>query len=399
MKNLILMHLESLNKLNYDLNRDFYPFLHKFEKECVISEKYYSTATSTLMVLSDIMYGCMEQFESCKSLQDIPKNYNVKQSLFDCLKKEGYDTNIFIYPESGDVKSSERRHFLGFDVETTITESYSKFFDLIDNSLNSERFALLICPTISNLSINHHIDITDYNLWETNWEIGYRFLDRICERVVDLLRKKNKLDDTVIIFYGDHGDDYWGHGMHRGLTHAIEPNNLLIHTPFFIWNSNKKFEIENGLIQSSDLRGISMQLLKEERIEINRHYIISRNEYAAQNIRIDSFNKAYSICDGRYNMIVSNYGLELYDTVMDPACTNNLLKFFVLDKEILKFHYDSNLGYHYGMFFNSRQQRIIRVKFYTLCRQLKEEVLKLYSSANLTESDMLAEMKFDQIKY
>lgn len=41
----------------------------------------------------------------------------------------------------------------------------------------------------------------------------------------------------MIIAFGDHGDDFWGHGFNGGYTHGIEPYTPLVHTPAFIFLS------------------------------------------------------------------------------------------------------------------------------------------------------------------
>ena len=80
-RNLILVHLESLNNVLYRMNPSFFPTIRKIEADSVFFSRYFSTATSTLMVLADIFYGGMEQYEQCTSLEDIPQNYIYSSSL------------------------------------------------------------------------------------------------------------------------------------------------------------------------------------------------------------------------------------------------------------------------------------------------------------------------------
>ena len=70
-KNLLLLHLESLNLLNYKMNRDLFPTVSELEKKCKTFENYYSTATSTLMVVGDLLYGGMNLYEGCDSRKSI----------------------------------------------------------------------------------------------------------------------------------------------------------------------------------------------------------------------------------------------------------------------------------------------------------------------------------------
>ena len=401
MKNLLLVHLESLNLINYKLNSNLFPVLQEIMQKCLVFDQYYSTATSTLMVIGDLMYGGMTQYEECTSLDFIPSKYNISSSLFDDLKEMGYYTGIYVYPDGGDRESAEKRHLAGFCNQMELKMKYSDYISSFEKGMEHMPFALMACNYISNLSINQYVDISNYDMNTGYWEAGYCCMDRCCGDLLQLLKDRNIMENTVVVFYGDHGDDYWGHGMHSGLTHAIEPNNLLIHTPLFIWDGLKRDKPEhNGrLLQTSDLRSYIMKLLEGKSIDDlpQRSYVIARNEYAAQPVRPESFNKAYSITEGHYLLMASSAGLEMYDIQMDPACQNNLLRFFSYENGILKLKEEShkNFQYHFPGYLNSREQRILRQKFYELKHILKKEVLELYKVGGLNEAVMLTEMKFE----
>ena len=113
-KNLLLVHLESLNVLNYRMNPELFPALREIEKQCMVFDHYYSTATSTLMAIGDLLYGGMKIYEVCDSLDFIPKEYCYSSSLFDDLKEQGYHTGIYIYFDGADHESAEKRHLAGF---------------------------------------------------------------------------------------------------------------------------------------------------------------------------------------------------------------------------------------------------------------------------------------------
>lgn len=405
MKNLLLLHLESLNLLNYKINPDLFPVVREMEKQCIVFDQYYSTATSTLMVIGDLLYGGMKLYEECDSLAAIPKEYCYSSSLFDDLKEQGYNTGIYIYPDGADRESAETRHIAGFHNRMELIREYSKYVNAFDTKMNHQPFALMACNYISNLSFGSNVDINHYGMDTDYWEAGYRCMDRCCGDLLKLLEDKKLMNDTIVVLYGDHGDDYWGHGTHNGLAHAIEPNNLLIHTPLFIWDGIYREEPEHDqrLIQTSDLREIIMSMLNGKSIDNlpNRRYAISRNEYAAQPVREESFNKAYSVTEGRYLLMVSGKGLEMYDIKMDPACQNNVLRFFVYENGILKSNEQNAEIYrfHFSSFWNSREQRILRQKFYELRDILHDRALELYIAGGRSEKDMLDEMKFEKIVY
>jgi len=401
-KNLLLLHLESLNLLNYKMNPDLFPIIKELEKHCKVFDQYYSTATSTLMVIGDLLYGGMKLYEGCDSLAAVPKEYCYSSSFFDDLREAGYHTGIYIYPDGGDRESAETRHIAGFQSKMELIREYSRYVKVFDHIMDCPPFALMACNYISNLSYANYVDIGSYALDIDYWEAGYHCMDRCCGDLLKLLKNKDLMDNTVIVLYGDHGDDYWSHGAHNGLTHAIEPNNLLIHTPLILWDGvhREEPEYDHRLIQTSDLREMLMALLNGKAIENipNRQYTISRNEYAAQPVRAESFNKAYSVTDGRYLLMVSSKGLEMYDTKMDPACQNNILRFFIYENGILKSNEKNKeaLTFHFFYFWNNRNQRILRQKFYELRDVLYDKVLELYIAGGRNEKQMLDEMKFEK---
>lgn len=398
-KNILLIHLESVNKLNYSLNKHLFPFLSSIESSCVFFNNFFSTATSTLMVIGDLMYGDMDQYESLENLNesDGPANYKYTVSIFDELKENGYNTGIYIYPDGAGREAAERRHLAGFQHKMELIRDYDEYLAAFAKKMDTPPFALMACNYISNIGHNFHLDISPYDLDTGFLEAGYMELDRCCRDLFQLLKERNLLDDTVVILYGDHGDDYWGHGLHSGWAHGIEPNSLQIHTPMMIWDGKERRETEhnNLLLQTTDLTDIIRSAVNSEEIYYpdERRYSFSRSAYARQPVRVDSFNKAYSVTDGRYLLMVSCHGLELYDMMFDPTCMNNLLRFFSYEHEVLVIKPD--LKTHLQTYLNLREQRIIRQKFYELKEVLREKTITSYIAGGLTEEYMLKEMNFN----
>lgn len=408
MRNLIVIHLESLNNIIYRMNREKFPTLRKLEQKSLSFNKFFSTATSTLMVIGDLLYGGVEQYEQCNSLDYIPEEYVYKSSLFDELKEKGYKTNIYIYPDGGDRESAEKRHIAGFHNSMILIKDYNQYLEALNEAIDEEQpFALMTCNYISNLALNNYVPGAQCDSGSDKWEKGYFYMDKCVEDIWNILEKKKMLEDTTIIFYGDHGDDYWQHSFHGGLAHAIEPYAALVHTPFWIYDSRMINGEINDLVSTVDIKNIISYLLETEEKDINlqkinifkRKYVLSRSAYAAQPVREDTFNKAYSYTDGKYFMLVSPKGLELYDIEMDPGCQNNFLDFFVLQDAKLIFNNEiqKKLGFHSLNFMNEKEKRIIRQKFYFLRSSLKQEVKKLYDIVGNEKN--ISQMNFEKINY
>lgn len=404
-RNLVLIHLESLNNFTYKMNPDFFPFIRKIEKNSVSFGKYFSTATSTLMTLADIYYGGMEQYEQCTSLAYVPQDYPYKTSLFDDLKDKGYGTGLFVYPDGNDRDTAEQRHIAGFNNEMVLKENYKQYLAAINEIVKETPFALSLCNYISNMTYNHYTDKTGCMTGRETWEEGFRALDRSVEDIFNILEKRNVLDNTTVILYGDHGDDYWVHKA-KGRTHPIEPYTNLIHTPMMIYDVRLEPRYREELVSSIDLRNMVENLLCEKLCGEylgSRNMAISRILYAAQPVSVASMRKSYSITDGEVLLLVSEDGFEMYDIEMDPLCTNNLLYPFDYEREdeVLKFVRERYLygSYQYRDLMTRRELRYIRQRFYYLKVRLYDEVKRLYLAANLTEAQMTEEMKFDRIRY
>ena len=403
-KNLLLVHLESLNLIMYRMNRHMFPFLSEIEKNCFFFVKYFSTATSTIMVISDLFYGGLNQYEQCDSLACTLQEYVYESSLFDDLKQIGYYTEAFFYPGDRDTGDAQKRNMVGFHSNMVLKQDEKEYVLELEKAMENRPFALLACNYISNLA---HPVGTRLNSGVDDWKYGFEAVEQNIKDLFAYLKKEKLMDSTTIVFYGDHGDEYWTHGMHKGLAHATEPYAPLIHTPLFIWDSGLQQGYSERLIDTTDIRKLLYRVLAEG-MEINqavemvhRKYSLSRNAYVAQPLRKDSFSKAYSITDGKYLMMVSNEGLSLFDIEMDPTCHNNFLRFFVLENNLIKENdvVINQNSFHFRGFMNIREIRLLRQKFYYMRAVLYQEVAKLYIAGNRTVESMASEMNFNKINY
>ena len=408
-KNLLIIHLESLNYNNYSLNKEFFPFLSEFEKKCISFSNYYSTATSTLMVIGDLLYGGMDQYEKSTTLDDIPESYLYHDTLFDELKDNGYNTGIFVYPDGNNRKSAEEKHLAGFKNSMILKADYMEYLSAFKMLMENQPFALMGCNYISNSSFNKYADSGLSSNSFDRWEEGYKALDQSAKDLVNLLSEKDLLKSTIILFYGDHGDDYFTHGLKHGMTHAIEPNALLIHTPLFIYDSDTadSFSMEEGLLDTTDLRKILYNAVMGvdwlgKWKEVNKEIIYSRSAYAAQPIGNRHYYKGYSVSDGKLMLYVTQAGLEMYHIKMDSDCHNNLLKRFnyvedILTDDFSDEEYKEYSNWEWGIF-GKNSRSYIKQKFYYLRRILYEKTLHTYIAGGREEKEMLTEMRFDLIK-
>lgn len=407
MRNLILIHLESLNYMNYHLNQHMFPNLSKWEKKSLSFHNYFSTATSTWMVIADLLYGGMLQHEACRSLGDIPEKFCYDESLLDHLKKQGYETKTLIYENGGgDYEKIDGRHIVGFQNTMELVQGYPNYMEKIERTVKTGRpFALLLCNFLSSVTFNRCIPNLKSKSGLDRFETGFEFIDTWTNDIMKLLERENVIENTIVVFYGDHGDDYYGHGGHGGLTHALEPYANLIRTPFWIYDGRIPDKTYDCLIDSTDIKTLVEALLEtqkgnqEEGLDIPfKKYSLARNSYAAQSVRNGSFNKGYSLTDGRFLFLVSNLGMEMYDIRIDMPCQNNLLNYFTYQDGIL--HMDerkTSLAYHFTSLMDMCSFRQIRQKLYSLRQKTYDEVQVLFRYAECEEE--MRVLKFEEIHY
>ena len=410
MRNIVLIHLESLNYMHYQMNKELFPTLQKWEERSLSFSKYFSTATSTMMVLSDLAFGGILQNEPCDSVADGLRKYCYQESLLDNLKKRGYQVRIVGYPDNGfgDTAGCNQRNFIGYTVKLEEVESYKTYMGLLEDAMTEDGlFAVWPVNYISNISYNSRMENIDSLTGLERWNSGFLYMDQCVHDMMNILERKNLLDRTTVIFYGDHGDDMFSHGRHGGLTHAIEPYEALIHTPFWIYDSRFVPEKIEALIDTTDIRGITEQLLSlpEQKLDIRaltmpkRKFSLARNAYAAQKNRKKTFHKAYAITDGAFLFLVGDQGMELYHIGMDAPCQHNLLDYFEFDGKTLSLNKVAygRLKFHFLSLIDEWSLQQIEQVFYNCRTELMKKVKYLYEYAECPWFSV--EVKFGCINY
>ena len=395
MKNFILIHLESLSELIFRTNWQLFSNINKIIEESVYYSNYFSSATSTLMVISDICYGGMYR-EKCTKLENDYHDLENHTSLFDELVDTGYKAKGIIWPELTTYSKIIKGCILGKNMEVIAAQSYEDFLNIIENNIMStNQFALFIGNFSSHVSYRNVKGNDSY----MKWKEGYKQIDDTCGKVFEFLKKAHKEKDTVVVLYGDHGDDYWGHRFHNGYTHAIEPYSSIIHTPLMIYNNYIK-RIDEELISSLDLKNKILAAIMDNQEENHRKYIFSRNIFANQKADYTALSKGYAVANGKYILLTSIRGLELYNIKMDPANTCNLLEFFDIDSDgkiMFSSRFKKNQSMHFSDFFTDKEVRHLRCVYRQLRRVLLEQTEKIYKTIDKSIEDRDKELNFARI--
>ncbi len=406
MRNIVLVHLESLNTLNYRLNKEYFPIIQHIESQSVSFSKYYSTATSTLMVLGDIAYGreyINEPFRAMDWKRECPV---ANDSIFDRLEHMGYSVSALDFPPNGvDVGCMNDNDFIGKKTRLEEFRSIEDYHVRINSVLSGDKpFVLWLCNFISHIDFNQYASTKNDGL--SRWSEGYKAFDKEIAYIWDLLSDQGLLENTSVVFYGDHGDDIYSHGMCGGLTHAILPYEHMIHTPLFIYDCRFAAENIDSVISSKDIGDIIISIIESEAKGENdsfstminypkAEYAYARNMFAGQRVREKSFDKGYSVTDGEYQLVVSSKGLAMYKTDMDPMCHNNLLRYFeILDNNSLQ-KKNVPFRFHFKYLMDNGAYDIIIREYQVLLPLLKDYVDFIYKKGGCENREY--EMSFNRV--
>lgn len=371
MKNLVILHLESVSRLIYDMNPELFPNVYKFSEKCTRYRNYYSTATSTAMVLNDILYGDFYRIENTQYFGDFIQTHRNAESFVDVLAKQGYRTLGVHYPAAlGNEINPGHMYAKQHDLENypDCRKALTDVRETIDQaSTDKKNFLIYFCNEVSHLC---YTDERKFHIKDPTqrWQYGYRKIDETAGEILSYLQEKDLLKDTVVILYGDHGDDFYGHDFNSGYAHSIEPYANIIHTPFMLYDESIGAGEITDTICSLDIKQLVFNLVGFDRQEnpfvynryrSKREYVFSRNLFAGQTPKkidghISGVRKAYGITTPDYTLILTDEGWRMYLTQMDRTCSNNVLDFFWMTKnglrhicelDFLYVHYKSYMGY------------------------------------------------------
>lgn len=380
MKNLVILHLESLSWQIFYQQQGRLPFLRNILSKSMVLRNFFSSATSSIMAMSDFLYGNNFELDKCESFDDLNKGEDLEDSLLSILENHDYNVTGIGYPLAWRDDINNFKIWNSANVFKWVNNE-SDFYSTIEKSFSSKK------PFMSYVwDVRSHLYYTDAvkDSGKTSLEkidLGYSCLDSTVSKVFKLLEEKRLLDDTIVIGFGDHGDEFWTHAFNGGFCHSNEPYTDLIWTPAFIYDSDKKFSELDDLVSLIDFKksclstvGIKnknkfkysgVDLFSEE-----NQFIYSQNLFTSQSEKSD-LNKAFSVTNKNYHLIVSKYGLEMYAYRFDPMNHNNLLNFFDFKNGVLKFVDKSRAHPHFQRFFAKDQVADIVDNFNILVEKLR----------------------------
>lgn len=404
-KNLLIFHMESVSNVIFKYNEECFDAIKDLHDNATYFSNYYSSATSTYMVIFDLFFQNNDAIEKSEYLEDI---FSVKvdsKSLWHLLEKNKYRTYNYFLGVSEDEQEQIKNlgKMMSNHSETWIGDLWNEYEDKFTDMLESNNlFAAFIDDNASHIAYNgKRLNRDNYN--GENWyKKRYETINTTLKNTIYLLKKNGKLKDTIIVVYGDHGEEYWNHGTYEGYTHAIEPFTSIISCPLVVYGIKNKNIDSKILLSTKDIFKIISYALDINTELPDNKVVYSRNLFANQVRMSDVFNKTYGVTNGEYVLMASKKGLSMYSNKMDPYNQCNLLCFFFLKKHCIKLRKKYSLfrSGHYRSYMTDKEVLYLNKQYKELLNELKKYVnSQTYLSTDICLNKINIDKKFNNNLY
>ena len=338
MKNLLILHLESIARERLAVFASSFPHTRRLTRDARVFDRFFSSATSTLMVVTYLFHGNDFEFDRESRFEGMRPAAN-NRHLFSILRDRGYAANLLCL-NAFETHRPTRLAAWPDDLPPVFgTHDFSTLQQRFDALTDAEPFAIYVWDLITH--IEHSLAVAPFASGLTD-QVGRAcaVADDAIGTMLATLERKGKLANTVVVLYGDHGDDYWTHGFKGGMVHGTEPYTHVTWTPLAIAGPGITPGVGDGIVTTIDIAPTCLALLGvDERLPFahsgcdvlaaTRDVAFSQNFTANQpDDRTLGIAKAFAVADDTYNLMASSRGLELYAYRLDPGNHCNLLEFF-----------------------------------------------------------------------
>lgn len=403
-KNLVFIHLESISNTILWQYRAELKTIWWMMQQSFFYNRFYTSATSTVMSLQHIWNGASDIYDSVSTFGQMHERAHPSQKAYyiDYTGAPGVNTIPYLAALAGyDVPDrvtfvhefqtterveKERNIVKGPDHDALLPVISAALAQKVHDGVP---FTFFYVPGITHVTCEDRVKNAATS-FSDRFRLGYIRLDEQVKNVLGLLHAYKLMDNTIIVFYGDHGDELWSHGLIGGWCHVTTPYASLCWTPLFIYDSDCAPGSSDQVVSSIDLKETLLKRLvpgfepekrtfsenwKNYAPEWNgcrtlehpvpfkrspfcgvdagketRKYAFSQSLFALQleyNDPVESLVKGYAVTDGIYRLCVTSGGreprdggLEFFCDRVDPTNHRNLLSFFQLDSngDIVKFY-------------------------------------------------------------
>ena len=339
-RNLVVLHLESISWRTIQSFPEAFPHLSRFMPEARVYRSYFSSATSTQMVLAYLFHGNDFEMDAGLGLSKPAAN---NPSLFSTLADGGYRTEFLC----ASAQPAKRMLPLLADSLPPVwgTNDFSALLRKFEDATDANGFAIYVWNLVTH--IEHAMALAPHAEGLDDLIGGAcAVADHTLGAMLGQLERKGLMDDTTIVIFGDHGDDYWTHGFKQGLLHGVEPHTQIVHCPLLIRDASLPAGNDYGLASTIDLAPTCLDLLGVKAplpfaesgqglVGADRRTVaFSQNFTGSQSDSVDmDTRKAFAVHDSSHTLLVSSRGMELFNHRLDPGNHCNLLHFYDLDRD------------------------------------------------------------------
>jgi arylsulfatase A-like enzyme len=380
--NLVVLHLESVSSAILDRFEAEFVHLRKLMDQSTTFDSFFTTAPSSIKSFCDFLHGNTSEMDDVVDWDDVTNRpAGLQENLVDTLRRDGYRVQGHGYPViwRDDINRWELfgkpSDFRWHEDEASLHDSLARLFDGGDAP-----FALYLWDLRSHLSYSDDDKPPDLPGF-ARIRRGYQAIDSTLGWVLEALEGRGRLEDTVIVAYGDHGDELWTHGLYFGFCHAFEPYTDVIRTPAVVRDPRREARRVADVVSLVDLKPTILSLLGidgdepprwDAGIDVlaeTRRFAHCQSLFANQQPN-KALPKCFSVTDDNYHLIASSHGLELYAYRMDPTNHCNLLSFFRYEAGELTFDNQGATHSHMRNTLNDAQREEIALRFEGLRSEL-----------------------------
>lgn len=267
-KNLIMIMLESISEpLFHEEFKEYFPTFYKLYNEGITAVNNYSpmnncgtgesertSQTSVYSIETTCTVNTYRKNEYRQALLNIFKDNDYYTSTYHDFNNKYYDRKTFEY------KFGATKYFNADDLGIAISSQYSEwpsdyeFMKLaLPKFIDEEKFASYMItvtahtPYIFDSEMGRkNIELfkdTDFDLATKRYLSKAKEADLALEYLLEELEKSGKLDDTVIVIFGDHYPYALSDKSYQAIApYDISINNEVDRTPFIIYNSETEPE-------------------------------------------------------------------------------------------------------------------------------------------------------------
>ncbi|MGC1816932.1 MAG: sulfatase-like hydrolase/transferase [Casimicrobiaceae bacterium] len=338
MKNFLILHLESITRERMAAFGSAFPNTRRLMRDSLVFDNFFSSATSTLMVVSYLFHGNDFEFDAASEFEGMRPAAN-NRHLFSVLRSRGYNAELICLNAFHTARPTRLAAWSDDLPPLWGTNDFPTLFTRFDELTDGPPFAIYVWDLITH--IEHSLALAPHSSGLTDQiRRACSVADHAIGTMLATLERKGLLENTTIVIYGDHGDDYWTHGFKGGMVHATEPYTQITWSPLAIRDPELDPGTNENLASTIDIAPTCRALLGIDEADAfpysGANLLAARPRLAfSQNFTANQPDsreldivKAYAVTDDTYNLVASSRGLELYAYRLDPGNHCNLLHFF-----------------------------------------------------------------------